>query len=326
MIYFIGGTSNREFKYFYIIEKIRKENPNIQEYFYDSDIKEEEKFLEKVSFNSIFGSRELIVLKRAEKIKDIERLIDYICGLSIDNKEIVIDYFKEDGKLDVKLTKKIDELKKVGAIESFLYLKKEDTSIRKYIEEELKVTSKEANLILEMVGKNPFKIKNEVEKIKIYLNDDTFNLEKIKKIISVEKEFEIYEMTGKILDNNGKEVLDYLEKTKDYMRILYFLYGELEVMYKLNSLMEKGFKFSTSYKFNEQFEEIKEIFKSNNRTPYPSIIFKKFEKSKNYSNNSLKKLVYRCWEVEKDIKIGKIGMESGVESLIMEITSLYGKK
>ena len=177
MIYFIGGTSNREFKYFYIIEKIRKENPNIQEYFYDSDIKEEEKFLEKVSFNSIFGSRELIVLKRAEKIKDIERLIDYICGLSIDNKEIVIDYFKEDGKLGVKLTKKIDELKKVGAIESFLYLKKEDTSIRKYIEEELKVTSKEANLILEMVGKNPFKIKNEVEKIKIYLNDDTFNLE-----------------------------------------------------------------------------------------------------------------------------------------------------
>ena len=54
MIYFIGGLQNREFKYFDIIKKIREENAGITESFFDADIKEEEKFLEKVSFNSIF--------------------------------------------------------------------------------------------------------------------------------------------------------------------------------------------------------------------------------------------------------------------------------
>ena len=53
MIYFIGGLQNREFKYFDTLKKIREENPGITESFFDADIKEEEKFLEKISFNTL---------------------------------------------------------------------------------------------------------------------------------------------------------------------------------------------------------------------------------------------------------------------------------
>ena len=70
MIYFIGGLQNREFKYFDTLKKIREENPGITESFFDADIKEEEKFLEKISFNSIFSAEEIVVLKIAEKLKD----------------------------------------------------------------------------------------------------------------------------------------------------------------------------------------------------------------------------------------------------------------
>ena len=87
MIYFIGGLQNREFKYFDTIKKIRDENPGIAENFFDADIKEEEKFLEKISFNSIFSSEELVVLKRSEKLKDLEKTLDYIAGLDLNKKE-----------------------------------------------------------------------------------------------------------------------------------------------------------------------------------------------------------------------------------------------
>ena len=63
MIYFIGGKKQREFKYFEILEKIRKENVGISESFFDADLKENEKFLEKININSIFSSQELVVLK-----------------------------------------------------------------------------------------------------------------------------------------------------------------------------------------------------------------------------------------------------------------------
>ena len=327
MIYFIGGLQNREFKYFDTLKKIREENPGIIESFFDADIKEEEKFLEKISFNSIFSTEELVVLKRAEKLKDLEKTLSYITELDLNKKEIVIDYGREDGKIPAKLNKKLESLKKEKKLEVFLFLKEDDRDIKKYIQEELEISPSEADILLEMIGKNPFKVRNEVDKIKVYLNGEKFEIGKIRNIVSVQKEYRIYEMTENIFSGKAQEVIDYLETTKEYMGILYQLYNELEIMYKLSSLKESGKSISGQYNaFKAQYEEIKEVFKSNGRIPNYYSVFKKIEKLRKYSNRNLKKLVFRCWEIEKDIKIGKMGMDTGVELLIMEIVSCYGKK
>lgn len=327
MIYFIGGLQNREFKYFDTLKKIREENPGITESFFDADIKEEEKFLEKISFNSIFSTEELVVLRRAEKLKDLEKTLSYITELDLNKKEIVIDYGREDGKIPAKLNKKLESLKKEKKLEVFLFLKEDDKDIKKYIQEELEISQFEADTLLEMIGKNPFKVRNEVDKIKVYLNGEKFEIGKIRNIVSVQKEYRIYEMTENIFSGKAQEVIDYLETTKEYMGILYQLYNELEMMYKLSSLKGSGRNISSQYNaFKSQFEEIKEVFKSNGRIPNYYSVFKKIEKLRKYSNRNLKKLVFRCWEIEKDIKTGKMAMETGVELLIMEIVSCYGKK
>ncbi len=327
MIYFIGGLQNREFKYFDTLKKIREENPGITESFFDADIKEEEKFLEKISFNSIFSTEELVVLKRAEKLKDLEKTLSYITELDLNKKEVVIDYAREDGKIPAKLNKKLESLKKEKKLEVFLFLKEDDKDIKKYIQEKLEITPSEADMLLEMIGKNPFKVRNEVDKIKVYLNGEKFEIGKVRNIVSIQKEYRIYEMTENIFSGKAQEVIDYLETTKEYMGILYQLYNELEIMYKLSSLKESGRNISGQYNaFKAQFEEIKEVFKSNSRIPNYYSVFKKIEKLRKYSNRNLKKLVFRCWEIEKDIKTGKMAMETGVELLIMEIVSCYGKK
>ena len=327
MIYFIGGKKQREFKYFEILEKIRKENAGISESFFDVDLKENEQFLEKININSIFLSQELVVLKRAEKLKNIEEILKYIANLEIVNKEIIIDYDKEDGKFGAKLKKLLDELEKNRKMKVFLFQKETEEEIRAYIVNELGINGRDLALLLEMIGNNPFKVRNEVEKIKVFLNGEKFDIEKIKNVVSVEKEYRIYEMTRNILLNNPADVMRYLEQKKEYMGILYSLYSELETMYKISSLKKRGRKFSKNYNtFKMEFEEIKEIFKSNNRIPNSYVIFKKLELEQNYTNLNLKKLVFRCWEIERDIKMGKIEMETGVNVLIMEICSLFGKK
>ena len=327
MIYFIGGKKQREFKYFEILEKIRKENVGISESFFDVDLKENEQFLEKININSIFSSQELVVLKRAEKLKNIEEILKYIANLEIVNKEIVIDYDKEDGKFGAKLKKLLDELEKNRKMKVFLFQKETEEEIRAYIVNELGINGRDLALLLEMIGNNPFKVRNEVEKIKVFLNGEKFDIEKIKNVVSVEKEYRIYEMTRNILLNNPADVMRYLEQKKEYMGILYSLYSELETMYKISSLKKRGRKFSRNYNaFKMEFEEIKEVFKSNNRIPNSYVIFKKLELEQNYTNLNLKKLVFRCWEIEREIKTGKIEMETGVEILIMEICSLFRKK
>lgn len=327
MIYFIGGKKQREFKYFEILEKIRKENVGISESFFDVDLKENEQFLEKININSIFLSQELVVLKRAEKLKNIEEILKYIANLEIVNKEIIIDYDKEDGKFGAKLKKLLDELEKNRKVKVFLFQKETEEEIRAYIVNELGINGRDLALLLEMIGNNPFKVRNEVEKIKVFLNGEKFDIEKIKNVVSVEKEYQIYEMTRNILLNNPADVMRYLEQKKEYMGILYSLYSELETMYKISSLKKRGRKFSKNYNtFKMEFEEIKEVFKSNNRIPNSYVIFKKLELEQNYTNLNLKKLVFRCWEIEREIKTGKIEMETGVEILIMEICSLFRKK
>lgn len=327
MIYFIGGKKQREFKYFEILEKIRKENVGISESFFDVDLKENEQFLEKININSIFSSQELVVLKRAEKLKNIEEILKYIANLEIVNKEIIIDYDKEDGKFGAKLKKLLDELEKNRKMKVFLFQKETEEEIRAYIVNELGINGRDLALLLEMIGNNPFKVRNEVEKIKVFLNGEKFDIEKIKNVVSVEKEYRIYEMTRNILLNKPAEVMRYLEQKKEYMGILYSLYSELETMYKISSLKKRGRKFSRNYNaFKMEFEEIKEVFKSNNRIPNSYVIFKKLELEQNYTNLNLKKLVFRCWEIERDIKMGKIEMETGVNVLIMEICSLFRKK
>ena len=327
MIYFIGGKKQREFKYFEILEKIRKENVGISESFFDVDLKENEQFLEKININSIFLSQELVVLKRAEKLKNIEEILKYIANLEIVNKEIIIDYDKEDGKFGAKLKKLLDELEKNRKMKVFLFQKETEEEIRAYIVNELGINGRDLALLLEMIGNNPFKVRNEVEKIKIFLNGEKFDIKKIKNVVSVEKEYRIYEMTRNILLNKPADVMGYLEQKKEYMGILYSLYSELETMYKISSLKKRGRKFSRNYNaFKMEFEEIKEVFKSNNRIPNSYVIFKKLELEQNYTNLNLKKLVFRCWEIEREIKTGKIEMETGVEILIMEICSLFRKK
>ena len=327
MIYFIGGKKQREFKYFEILEKIRKENVGISESFFDVDLKENEQFLEKININSIFLSQELVVLKRAEKLKNIEEILKYIANLEIVNKEIIIDYDKEDGKFGAKLKKLLDELEKNRKMKVFLFQKETEEEIRAYIVNELGINGRDLALLLEMIGNNPFKVRNEVEKIKVFLNGEKFDIEKIKNVVSVEKEYQIYEMTRNILLNNPADVMRYLEQKKEYMGILYSLYSELETMYKISSLKKRGRKFSRNYNaFKMEFEEIKEVFKSNNRIPNSYVIFKKLEIEQNYTNLNLKKLVFRCWGIERDIKMGKIEMETGVNMLIMEICSLFRKK
>lgn len=328
MIYFIGGKKQREFKYFEILEKIRKENVGISESFFDVDLKENEQFLEKININSIFSSQELVVLKRAEKLKNIEEILKYIANLEIVNKEIIIDYDKEDGKFGAKLKKLLDELEKNRKMKVFLFQKETEEEIRAYVIDELEINGgRDLALLLEMIGNNPFKVRNEVEKIKVFLNGEKFDIEKIKNVVSVEKEYRIYEMTRNILLNKPADVMRYLEQKKEYMGILYSLYSELETMYKISSLKKRGRKFSRNYNaFKMEFEEIKEVFKSNNRIPNSYVIFKKLELEQNYTNLNLKKLVFRCWEIEREIKTGKIEMETGVEILIMEICSLFRKK
>lgn len=324
MIYFIAGMQNREFKYLEILESIRKKD-SLVEHFYDADVKEEyEQFLEKSSTNSVFSfQHDLIVLKRAEKIKKIDELLDKFLAIRLINKDIIIDFEKSDGKLSAKLSEKLKKLEEEKLVEVYLFKSSDNTSLVEFIKKELAVNDKIANSLIKRIGTNPLVARQEVNKIKLYFNGDPFDMKIAENIISVEKEYKNYEIVEKIFSNEIPHVLEYLEKTNEYSAILYMIYSDLEMMLKLSNMMIEGYNFSNNYNvFKMEFEDIKDIFTVDNRIPNSYAVFKKMGRLKKFTNKSLKKLVYDAWKIENEIKSGKLEMSNGVETLIIEVNSL----
>lgn len=319
MFYFICGSESRELKYLEILDDIKKKNPGIQEFVFDVVLKEDDKFFEKLNFNSIFGGKEILVLKRAEKLGNIEEVLSLISNVEMASKYVFIDFQIEGSKKNDKLFALLDEIGKKTETK-VIKTEEDEKNLEAFIKDNLKTDSKETQKLLNLIGENPFKVKNEIEKIKSFLGNEPYDFEKIKNIISVQKEYFIYECVEKTIKGEIFEVMEYLKKTKEYMGFLYSMYGEVETLLKLLELEEEGFRLRGDYNsFKIEYEKIKKYFYVNKRPAHPYAVFNKYKNLKKFSRKKLRRLSYKCWEIEKDIKTGRLPMDIGVEALVMEV-------
>ena len=319
MFYFICGTESRELKYLEILDDIKKKNPGIQEFAFDVALKEDDKFFEKLNFNSIFGGKEILVLKRAEKLGNIEEVLTLVSNVEMDSKYVIIDFHTEGSKKNDKLFTLLDEIGKKTETK-VIKTEEDEKNLNNYVKENLKTDTKETQRLLSLIGENPFKVKNEVEKIKSFLGDEPYDFEKIKNMISVQKEYFIYECVEKTIKGEIFEVMEYLKKTKEYMGFLYSMYGEIETLLKLSELEDEGFRIRGDYNsFKSEYEKIKKYFYVNKRPAHPYAVFNKYKNLRKFSRKKLRRLSYKCWEIEKDIKTGRLPMDIGVEALVMEV-------
>lgn len=98
MLYFLKGTypfldleSNS------IMQKLVSKE-DLETKFFDANANELDKFIKDVSMNSLFGTRELLILKRAESLKSsgIEKLLQSLQQYNLAAKEIIISYEEKD--------------------------------------------------------------------------------------------------------------------------------------------------------------------------------------------------------------------------------------
>ncbi len=319
MFYFICGTESRELKYLEVLDDIKKKNPGIQEFVFDVALKEDDRFFEKLNFNSIFGGKEILVLKRAEKLGNIEEVLTLVSNVEMDSKYVIIDFHTEGSKKNDKLFSLLDEIGRKTETK-VIKTEEDEKNLSDYVKENLKTDTKETQRLLGLIGENPFKVKNEVEKIKSFLGGEPYDFEKIKNMISVQKEYFIYECVEKTIKGEIFEVMEYLKKTKEYMGFLYSMYGEVETLLKLAELEDEGFRLRGDYNsFKSEYEKIKKYFYVNKRPAHPYAVFNKYKNIKKFSRKKLRRLSYKCWEIEKDIKTGRLPMDIGVEALVMEV-------
>lgn len=325
MLYFLhGDTSPLQIKYEELLNKIKNEFSNIPEKYFDASQKEDELFLQAVSTNSIFNPKELLILRRAEDIKNIESFFKSLKLFNLSQKEIIIvyeEFLNDYGKIKNPLSKKA--LDSIGEIAQIICYRKENEkkAITFYLQHELNVSEYEAEKFVEIIGDDFFKIKNEVEKVKNYLDGDIFNLAKVMPILSITKEYNHRTLIENFLYNrNAAPLLEFLQKEKEYMGFLYMTTEELLLNLKLNYLSKESIiTKNTSYKkFNDSiFENTKKYFKKDNGFMHPYQIFLKFKNIDIFKSEFIEKKLEELLQAEYSIKNGTLDDEIAVETLIL---------
>lgn len=325
MLYFLhGDTSPLQIKYEELLNKIKNEFPNIPEKYFDASQKEDEVFLQTISTNSIFNPKELIILRRAEEIKNIEVFFKSLKLFNLSQKEIIIiyeEFLNDYGKIKNPLSKKtLDSISEIAQV--ICYRKEnEKKAVIFYLQNELNISEYEAEKFVEIIGDDFFKIKNEVEKVKNYLDGDIFNLSKVMPILSITKEYNQRTLIEDFLYNkNTAPLLEFLQKEREYMGFLYITTEELLINLKLNYLSKESIiTKNTSYKkFNDSiFENTKKYFKKDNGFMHPYQIFLKFKNINTFNSEFLEKKLEELLYAEYNIKNGTLDDEIAVETFIL---------
>lgn len=294
MIYFISGLSSRQIQ----IDKILESNDKKNKLYFDEHRVSE--FLSELNSGLLFSEPNLLYLKNASKIKDIHKILKNISESEYDNKDILIDFPCE------KENKKIKEVTKNFKCYEILDEKENKKNLVKYIIKKLNCSNEDANILLEITGNDFNNIKNEVNKIELFLNGEDYNFEYIKDILSKNTNFIIFTVTHDIL---SKKKINY--EIKEHMALLSALTNSLELLYKIKVLNLPNMSYN---KFKDYISNI-EIFK--NLSPY--YVYKNIQYINNFSKERLLELLELAFQTENNIKNGIIPLEIGIETYILEI-------
>lgn len=294
MIHFIQGLSS---KIIYLEALLNKLNiDNISRF----DETNSEFFLNEINSGSLFSEPKIVLLKNAEKIKDLPQILEKLENHENTNEEIIIVYnsIKENKKIN-DLTKKFNN--------HFIF----DTKINRknfleYIAKKLKIKDNEANQLLDLLEEDYYLITNELDKINNFLNGKSYSLDNIKPILSKTSKFIIFELTNDILNNRKINF-----PIKEHMGILSSLVNDFDLIYKLHVSKIK----------DNNYNNFKEIIKNldifNSYSPY--YVFKKQEFLNKFTKKECLDFLKLAFKTELMIKTGEIDLEVGVENFIMNI-------
>lgn len=301
----------------YLIEQeIKKieEKENCDIIHYNLEIDSLKQIIEDASMISLFDDKKIIIIENAtiftgttnKKIldQDIKLLEEYIKNPN-PNTIIIFTIIKE--KLDTK-KKLVSLFKEKGIVKEFNKIQNINSIILNELQP-YQMDSNTINIFISRIGTNLQLLKQEIEKIKVYKDDD-LNITKqdIIELTNKNVELDIFKLIDYILLKNKEAAIEcYLEMLKqgeEPIAIIVMLANQIRIMYQAKELIKKGY----SEKDIASLLEIHEFR-----------VKKGLEKARLYQKEDLLYNLERLADLDFEIKTGKIEKNRGLELFILTI-------
>ena len=306
MIYLLYGTKN-----FNIKRKLKKIEENFDKFnisHYDLENDDIKNVIDDAETISLFEDDKLIICENANMFtgstsKDSEIIEKYLKYLNPNTTLVFIVY---NEKLDER--KKITKLvKKLGKIMEF----NENINAKDLIKENLKgynISPQNIDLLIERVGNNPLMLESEIEKLKIYKDDDkNIKSEDIIKLTNKNIDTDVFKLIDCIVKNNKIKALEiYQEMLKtgeEPIKIIIILANQFRIMYQAKELIKRGLS-------------EKDIASTLKLHPYRVKLA--LQNSREYDSKTLLKFISELADIDINIKTGKINKDLALELFILK--------
>src|ERR1051326_3346426 len=224
----------------------------------------------------MFAERQVVLLKEAQQMRDIERLEPYIEN-PLASTIFVVSY--KEKKVDGR-TRLAKLLKEKGVVRTTKKLY--DNQLPEWTEElvqakEHAISQKALMLLVDHIGNDLSRIENEIDKILINLsNRKTITEEDVEKYVGVSKDFNVFELQAALATKNlpkAVQIIQYFEANPKVAPMqlilpsLYSFFSKVFMIYGLNTRDEKTAAASLS--IHPFF--IKDYLKASSIYSYPEV-------------------------------------------------------
>ncbi len=295
-----------------IIEKDKIEEININKYNLENNMIDN--VIEDATTISLFQDKKVIIVENAyifsgttnKKLpeQNTDLLLDY---LNHANPNTVLIFTLIKDKIDTR--KKITTLmKKNGTIKEFNTV----SNINNWITKELEpyqMDKKEVEYFINRVGNNLSILKEEIDKLKLYKDDEKVITQKdIEQLTHKNIDTDTFKLIDSILSTRKKEALESLEEMMKYgeepIAIIIMLANQFRIMYQSKQLLKKGYS-------EREIANLLEIHEFR--------VKKALEKGRKYSSDEILKKLEDLADLDYQIKSGQLDKNIGLELFILNM-------
>ena len=311
MIYFIYGKDSyrSKIKLEEIIvgyKKVHKSGLNL--IYINAKEKNFDDFYANFKINSMFAEKKLVVLNNVfDNAKFYEEFLKILKNIE-ELKDIVLIYENDSVDERIKIFK---ELKKCAKCQEFDYLS--PALLQKWVATEfekknIKINLDALNLLLNFVGNNLWQMANEINKLSDYKKEGIVKKEDVELLVKPNIENDIFKTIDALASKNKKDALTLIHKHLDNGDNTLYLLSM--VAYQFRNLLSIKEMQDMQMPYNQ-------IAKSCGLHPF--VVQKSYHLCNQFSIEQLKKIYQKIFQVDFDVKSGKIEPELALDLLLAEI-------
>ena len=268
-----------------------------------------DEFYNNFKISSMFGEKKLVILNNLFSHKKFQE--DFLENITTTEllKDVVVVYEKESVDERTKLFK---TLKKGYKSQEFNLL--DAKGLRLFAENEFKSRGAKINidalsLLLSYVGNDLWKLSNEIDKLANFKPDAAIKKEDIQLQVRPRIEVDIFQTIDSLASKNKKMAFLLLKKHLSNGDSPIYLFSMLQYQFRnllaIKELAEKGLMYDS-------------IVKKSGLHPF--VVKKNYFQCKNFSMQDLKNIYKKIFQIDLQVKSGKIDAETALDMLVNNIS------